>query len=301
MLVARYWISGCLASCAGSGSALPDTPANEPARHEPVETGTRADDGRSARNEACSQAWMVLTAEQFSQSLGTMVRASTDDRIRSEAQAMAGNRIVELVESVDSEPFKSLGRTTRDLATAMRQAADGIRARNVSSYVAARAEVDKLREERAALLSAVVAECEASSWKPERRMVVKGGRLPKEVIQQGVRAQFSMLRRCYEEGLAEDSELAGQVVARFVIERDGTVGTVTISDRLVPNGPDEEADLAFLEEANGGLPALHSGQTTMPNDRVSLCVGRGYYGLEFPPPENGIVTVVYPISFSPGL
>jgi hypothetical protein len=30
------------------------------------------------------------------------------------------------------------------------------------------------------------------------------------------------------------------------------------------------------------------------------CVIRAYYGLSFPQPEGGIVTVVYPIMFSPG-
>jgi hypothetical protein len=30
------------------------------------------------------------------------------------------------------------------------------------------------------------------------------------------------------------------------------------------------------------------------------CVISAYYGLSFPQPEGGIVTVVYPIMFSPG-
>jgi hypothetical protein len=33
---------------------------------------------------------------------------------------------------------------------------------------------------------------------------------------------------------------------------------------------------------------------------VISCVVRSYYGLSFPAPEGGIVTVVYPILFTPG-
>jgi hypothetical protein len=38
----------------------------------------------------------------------------------------------------------------------------------------------------------------------------------------------------------------------------------------------------------------------MPDGGVVSCVVRAFYGLSFPQPEGGIVTVVYPIMFSPG-
>jgi len=33
---------------------------------------------------------------------------------------------------------------------------------------------------------------------------------------------------------------------------------------------------------------------------VAVCVVTAFYGLEFPEPDGGIVTVVYPIMLSPG-
>jgi hypothetical protein len=38
----------------------------------------------------------------------------------------------------------------------------------------------------------------------------------------------------------------------------------------------------------------------MPDGGVVSCTVRAFYGLSFPQPEGGIVTVVYPIMFSPG-
>ncbi|MEB2310669.1 MAG: AgmX/PglI C-terminal domain-containing protein [Sorangiineae bacterium] len=96
------------------------------------------------------------------------------------------------------------------------------------------------------------------------------GRLPPEVIQRTVRQNFGRFRMCYEQGLARNPNLEGRVAVRFVIGRDGAVSNV----------------------ANGG--------SDLPDSGVVSCVVSAYYGLSFPAPEDGIVTVVYPISFSPG-
>ena len=95
------------------------------------------------------------------------------------------------------------------------------------------------------------------------------GRIPPEVITRIVRRNFGRMRHCYEMGLQTNPNLTGRVVVRFVIGRDGRVSNV--------NG-------------NGDLP----------NAAVINCVTRSFYGLSFPQPEGGIVTVVYPIQFSPG-
>ena len=42
------------------------------------------------------------------------------------------------------------------------------------------------------------------------------------------------------------------------------------------------------------------GTIVMPDGGVVSCTVRAFYGLSFPQPEGGIVTVVYPIMFSPG-
>jgi hypothetical protein len=38
----------------------------------------------------------------------------------------------------------------------------------------------------------------------------------------------------------------------------------------------------------------------MPDAQVRACVAKVFEKLVFPPPEGGIVTVTYPIMFSPG-
>ncbi len=96
------------------------------------------------------------------------------------------------------------------------------------------------------------------------------GRLPPEVIQRIVRQNFGRFRMCYEQGLGRNPNLEGRVSARFVIGRDGAVSNVS----------------------NGG--------SDLPDSGVVSCVISAFYGLSFPQPEGGIVTVVYPIMLAPG-
>jgi len=96
-------------------------------------------------------------------------------------------------------------------------------------------------------------------------------RLSPEVIQKIVRASYGKFRVCYEHGLSRDATLTGKVVARFVIGRTGKVTNAAIGRG-----------------------------STIPDQRVAECVVTAFYGLEFPEPERGIVTVEYPILFSPG-
>jgi hypothetical protein len=107
---------------------------------------------------------------------------------------------------------------------------------------------------------------------PQVRMgaTTVNGRLPPEVIQRIVRQNYGRFRLCYENGLRNNPNLQGRVAVRFVIGRDGSVSNV----------------------GNGG--------SDLPDPAVVQCVVRAYYGLSFPQPEGGIVTVVYPIMFSPG-
>jgi hypothetical protein len=96
------------------------------------------------------------------------------------------------------------------------------------------------------------------------------GRLPPEVIQARVRANYGSIRACYEAGLRKNPDLYGKVTMRFVIETDGHVRRVT--------------------------PTC----TSLPDPQVVRCIAEQYTKLTFPEPERGIVTVVYPIMFSPG-
>lgn len=95
------------------------------------------------------------------------------------------------------------------------------------------------------------------------------GHLPPEVIQRIVRQNFGRFKLCYENGLRTNPNLQGRVSVRFVINRDGGVGSAV------------------------------SGGSDLPDSGVVSCVTRAFYGLSFPQPDSGIVTVSYPIVFSP--
>ncbi len=96
------------------------------------------------------------------------------------------------------------------------------------------------------------------------------GRLPPAVIQLVVRKHFGNLRGCYEPALGINAALTGRVSVRFVIGRDGKVSHVT------------------------------DGGSDIPDPQVVSCVLQVFTTFEFPPPANGIVTVVYPVMFAPG-
>ncbi len=96
------------------------------------------------------------------------------------------------------------------------------------------------------------------------------GRLPAEAIQRIVRQNFGRFRYCYEKGLRTDPGLRGRVSVKFALDRTGSV----------------------LLASDGG--------SDLPDRGVIQCVVTGFGDLSFPKPEGGVVTVVYPILFSPG-
>ena len=96
------------------------------------------------------------------------------------------------------------------------------------------------------------------------------GRLPPEVVQRIARQNFGRFRLCYENGLRNNPTLAGRVAVKFTIDRSGSVS------------------------------GAQDGGSDLPDRGVIACVTRGFANLSFPQPEGGIVTVVYPITFSPG-
>ncbi len=106
---------------------------------------------------------------------------------------------------------------------------------------------------------------------PQVRMgaTTVNGSLPAEAVQRIVRQNYGRFRLCYEDGLKNNPNLQGRVSVRFTIAADGSVSQV----------------------ANAG--------SDLPDASVVSCVTRAYSGLSFPQPEGGVVTVVYPILFSP--
>jgi hypothetical protein len=95
------------------------------------------------------------------------------------------------------------------------------------------------------------------------------GRIPPEVIQRIVRQNYGRFRACYESGLRTNPGLQGRVQVGFVIGRDGRVSNV-------------------------------SGGGDIPDNGVVSCITRSFYGLSFPAPDGGIVTVTYPLMLTPG-
>ena len=95
------------------------------------------------------------------------------------------------------------------------------------------------------------------------------GRLMPESVQRVVRQSFGRLRACYEAGLRRDPGLEGRVSVKFVIDREGAV-----------------------------TMAMPWADTTLPDQTVARCVAKAYEAMEFPKPEGGIVTVVYPVVFT---
>ena len=76
----------------------------------------------------------------------------------------------------------------------------------------------------------------------------------------------------------------------------------TLQGRLkVSPGGDYRARASYLMIGrDGAVQSSADGGSTMPDAQVTSCVVRAFYGLSFPQPEGGIVTVVYPIMFAPG-
>jgi hypothetical protein len=94
-------------------------------------------------------------------------------------------------------------------------------------------------------------------------------RMAPEVIQRVVRTNEGRFRACYIDGLKRDPKLAGRVVTKFVIGRDGLVQTAT----------DAGSDL--------------------PDARVVSCVAHAFTALEFPESPDGVATVTYPFDMQP--
>jgi hypothetical protein len=99
--------------------------------------------------------------------------------------------------------------------------------------------------------------------------VTTNGHLPAEVIQRIVRQNFGRFTFCYQNGLKTNPNLEGRVSVKFVIGRDGAVQVA----------------------ADGG--------SDIPDASVRQCVVSSFASLSFPPPDSGMVTVVYPLMFTP--
>ncbi|MFW5738927.1 MAG: AgmX/PglI C-terminal domain-containing protein [Myxococcota bacterium] len=106
----------------------------------------------------------------------------------------------------------------------------------------------------------------ASSMRMNAATVV--GSMSSTVVRRVLRHHRNRFRFCYEKRLRHDPTLRGRVEVRFIIQKDGRVGSVTTSGDL---------DDAKLE----------------------ACLVTAFRMIQFPRPRGGIVSVVYPLQFSP--
>jgi hypothetical protein len=104
---------------------------------------------------------------------------------------------------------------------------------------------------------------------PREGAITTNGRLPPEVIQRIVRQNAGRYIFCYQNALRTNPNLEGRVTVRFVIGRDGSVQVAS------------------------------DGGSDIPDTGVRQCVVSSFANLSFPQPDNGMVTVVYPLTFSP--
>jgi hypothetical protein len=96
------------------------------------------------------------------------------------------------------------------------------------------------------------------------------GALDKSHIDAVIKAQMAKIRYCYQRELTKDPELAGKLVVKFVIAKDGTVSSATTK------------------------------ASTLGNESVERCVNERFMRFAFDAPKGGgIVIVSYPFIFSP--
>ena len=97
------------------------------------------------------------------------------------------------------------------------------------------------------------------------------GALDRSLIDEVIKRKMSQIRYCYQRELQKDPTLAGKVVIKFTISKDGSVSSASTKSSTV------------------GSPAVNS------------CVVGRFYKMQFPEPKGGgIVIVSYPFIFSPG-
>jgi len=73
-----------------------------------------------------------------------------------------------------------------------------------------------------------------------------------------------------------------------------------VSEQLCRDNLEGRAQVRFVIGRDGSVSNVQNGGSDLPDSGVINCVINAYYGLSFPQPEGGIVTVVYPIMFQPG-
>jgi hypothetical protein len=106
--------------------------------------------------------------------------------------------------------------------------------------------------------------------KPRPGATLGSGQLDPQIVSAGIHARMPRMRACYTAGLRRDPNLRGEMKIKFVIDTSGHA----------------------IEVADAG--------SHMKDKQVLTCVMNEFKALRFPPPEGGIMDVVYPLLIGPG-
>lgn len=97
------------------------------------------------------------------------------------------------------------------------------------------------------------------------------GALDKAQIDAVIQENMGKIRECYARALGDDPTLAGKLVVKFVVSKDGSVASASKKS------------------------------STLGNAAVETCINARFLRMQFPAPTGGgIVIVSYPFVFSPG-
>jgi hypothetical protein len=97
------------------------------------------------------------------------------------------------------------------------------------------------------------------------------GALDRSLIDEVIKRHMNQIRYCYQRELTKNNSLAGKIVIKFSIAKDGTVSSAQTKS------------------------------TSMNNGAVEGCIEKRFLTMQFPQPKGGgIVIVSYPFLFSPG-
>ena len=94
-------------------------------------------------------------------------------------------------------------------------------------------------------------------------------RIPPEIVMRPIATRAACLRACYQRALAAKPNLQGRVAIRLVIDEDGWLRRTSVW------------------------------QNELGDSEVATCLAQELVGLQFPQPEGGKVTVIYPLELTP--
>jgi TonB family protein len=95
------------------------------------------------------------------------------------------------------------------------------------------------------------------------------GTIDKEIVRRVIRHHLNEVKFCYDKELMRRQDIAGRVVARFLIDTNGRVAA------------------SAIESSTLAAPA------------VDRCIAEAVRRWEFPKPPGGVVSVSYPFQFKP--